>query len=154
VAVLLVVLLVVCILLLGTVVVRLVLVRRRAVTKAGVFRCKVRVARGTAPHLSPRWPLHGCRAEWKHDVLVLHCGLGSTWANPLVVRFAEDVIEPAQPASRVRLGAGAVMLRLRLDDDTVIAVATPAGAREELAGPFSAIAAQGRPPGVSERRHS
>ena len=62
------------------------------------------------------------------------------------------MIEPAQPISRLRMGSDAVMLRLRLDDDTMIAVAAPAQAWESLAGPFLAIAAQGMSPDISHRR--
>jgi len=140
---LLVVALLVTSLLLAVIVGQLVVVRRRLITRSEVFRCKVRVTDGTLPHLSHRWPLRACRAEWKHDVLLLYRGLVLTSAHPVAVRFAESVIEPAQPTSLVRMRPGAVMLRLRLDDDTVIAVATQVGAWEMLAGPFIAIAAQG-----------
>jgi hypothetical protein len=142
-------LVVICLLMLATVLGHLVAVRRRLVTRTDVFRCKVQVISGAIPELSPRWPLRVCRAEWKHDVLLLHCGVWLTWANPLAVRFAEGVIEPARPVSRLRMGSGAVMLRLRLDDDTMIAVAAPARAWEQLAGPFLAIAAQGMSPDTS-----
>lgn len=150
----LVVLLVICLLLLTATLGHLYALRRRLVTRIGVFRCKVRVARGSIPQLSRHWPLRGCRAEWKHDVLIVHCGWAMTSAYPIAVRFAEDVIEPAQPTARVGMGPGAVMLRLRLDDDTVIAVASPARAWEKLAGPFLAIAAQGLSPDISHRRSS
>lgn len=145
-------LLVICLLLLAAILGRLLVVRRRLARRAGVFRCKVRVMRGSVPHLSHRWPVRDCRAEWKHEVLLLHCGLWLPSVYPIEVRFAEGVIEPAEPTSRVGLGRGAVMLRLRLDDDTVIAVATPARAWEKLAGPFIAIAAQGISSDISQRR--
>jgi len=146
-------LLVICLLLLATIFGHLVAVRRRLVTRIDVFRCKVRVTSGEIAGLSPRWPLRACRAEWKHDVLLLHRGVWLTWAaHPLAVRFAEGVIEPARPISRLRMGKGAVLLRLRLDDDTMIAVAAPARAWEQLAGPFLAIAAQGMSPDISQRR--
>jgi hypothetical protein len=144
--------LVMCLLMLATILGHLVAVRRRLVTRIDVFRCKVRVTSGAIPELSPRWPLRACRAEWKHDVLLLHCGVWLTWAHPLAVRFAEGVIEPGRPISRLRMGSDAVMLRLRLDDDTMIAVSAPARAWEQLAGPFLAIAAQGMSPDISQRR--
>lgn len=138
-------------LLLAAVLGHLVATRQRLVKRAGLFRCKVRVESGKVPHLSSRWPRRVAVAEWRHDVLVLHCGFWLISANPLAVRFAEDVIEPVPPASKVRLGPGPVMLALRLDDDSVITVSTPAQAREKLAGPFLAIAVQGLPPATSER---
>ena len=146
------ILLMICLLMLATILGHLLAVRRRLVTRADVFRCKVRVTSGAIPELSPLWPLRACRAEWKHDVLLLHCGLWLICAYPLAVRFAEGVIEPARPTSRLRMGSGAVMLRLRLDDGTMIAVAAPAHTWERLAGPFLAIAAQGMSPDISQRR--
>ena len=50
------------------------------------------------------------------------------------------------------MGSDEVMLRLRLDDDTMIAVAAPAQTWDKLAGPFLAIAAQGCHPDISHRR--
>jgi hypothetical protein len=147
------ILLAICLLMLTTILGHLLTVRRRLITRIDVFRCKVCVTSGAIRELSPRWPLRACRAEWKHDVLLLHCGLWLTWAHPLAVRFAEGVIEPGRPISRLRLGSDAVMLRLRLDDDTMIAVAAPAQAWEQLAGPFLAIAAQGMSPDISQPRH-
>jgi hypothetical protein len=144
--------LVICLLMLATILGHLVAVRRRLVTRTDVFRCKVRVTSGAVPELSTRWCLRACRAEWKHDVLLLHSGVWLTWAHPLAVRFAEGVLEPALPVTRLRMGSGAVMLRLRLDDDTMIAVAAPARDWEQLAGPFLAIAAQGMSPDISQRR--
>ena len=142
----------ICLLMLAAILGHLVAMRRRLVTQNDVFRCKVRVTSGAIPKLSPRWSLRACRAEWKHDVLLMHCGFWLTCVHPLAVRFAEGVIEPAQPTSRLRMGSDAVMLRLRLDDDTMIAVAAPAQAWESLAGPFLAIAAGGMSPGISHRR--
>lgn len=147
------ILLAICLMMLATILRHLLNVRRRLVTRVDVFRCKVCVTRGAIPELSPRWPFRACRAEWKHGVLLLYCGVWLTRTHPLAVRFAEGVIEPGRPISRLRLGSDAVMLRLRLDDDTMIAVAAPAPAWEQLAGPFLAIAAQGMSPDISQRRH-
>ena len=143
--------LVICVLMLATILGHLVAMRRRLVTRTDLFRCKVLVTSATQ-ELSPRWPLLACRAEWQHDVLLLRYGIWLTCAHPLAVRFAEGVIEPAEPPSRLRMGSDAVMLRLRLDDDTLIAVAAPAQAWESLAGPFLAIAAEGVSPDISRGR--
>jgi hypothetical protein len=151
-AALVVTLLVICVLLLAAFVGRLLVGRRRIVKRPDVFRCKVRVTRGTVPHLSRDWPLRASWAEWKHEVLLLHSGLGLSSAYPVAVRFAENMIEPAQPTWPFRMGCGAVMLRLRLDDDNVIAVASSASSWEKLAGPFIAVAAQGIAPGSPSSR--
>jgi hypothetical protein len=142
----------ICLLMLVTILGHLGAMRRRLITRTDVFRCNVRVTTGATPELSPRWSLRACRAEWKHDVLLMHCGLWLTDVHPLAVRFAEGVIEPAWPISRLRMGSDAVMLRLRLDDGTMISVAAPAQAWESLAGPFLAIAARGMSPDISQRR--
>jgi hypothetical protein len=145
-------LLMTCVLVLAALLIRAITRRRRMVRRLDLFPCTVRVLRGTAPRLSDR--VRGCafRAEWTHDVLLLRRGFSLSWAEPLAVRIAEDPIEPAGVGQENRLGPGAVQLRLRLDDDAVIAVAAPAWAREQLAGPFLAIAALGRPPDIWKRR--
>lgn len=145
-------LLILCVLAFTALLVRAVVLRRRLVRGGDVFPCTVRILRGATPRLSSRSPGRSCHAEWKHDVLLLHRGFGFTWAHPLAVRIAQNVISPAGQTEQGRLGPGAVELHLRLDDDAVIAVAAPAWAREKLAGPFLAIAVQGLPPGISERR--
>lgn len=147
------ILLTISLLLLATILGHLLTVRRRLVARIDVFRCKVRVTSGAIPGLSPRWPPLACRAEWKHDVLLLHWGVWLTRANPLAVRFVEGVLEPGRPSSRLGMGSDAVMLGLRLDDDTMISVAAPAQAWELLVGPFLAIAALGISSDVSQRRH-
>jgi hypothetical protein len=129
-----------------------IILRRRLDGRPQVFPCTVRVLRGTVPRLPDHNGGRVCRAEWTHDVLLLHRGVFLSSAQPLAVRIAEDNIEPAGSAQDRRLGAGAVQLRLRLDDDAVIAVASPAWARERLAGPFLAIAAHELPPDVSKQR--
>ena len=150
--VLLALLLVMCVLMLATILGHLVAMRCRLVKRSDLFRCKVRVTSGATPGVWSRWPLLACRAEWQHDVLLLRYGIWLTCAQPLAVRFAEGVIEPARPLSRLRMGSDAVMFQLRLDDDKMIAVAAPASSWEKLAGPFLAIAAQGMSPDISQRR--
>jgi hypothetical protein len=145
-------LLLVCLVVLAAILVRAIVLRRRRIRSLNVFTCTVRVLRGTAPRLIDTVRGSACRAEWTHDVLVLHRGFFLSWAQPIGVRIAEDLIEPAGSAQERRLGAGAVQLRLRLDDGAVIAVAAPASARERLVGPFLAIAAHGLPPDTSKRR--
>jgi hypothetical protein len=145
-------LLLICVAVLTAILVRAIVLRHRRAKSPNVFPCTVRVLRGSAPRLPDRVRGNACHAEWTHDVLVLYRGFSLSWAQPLAVRIAEDLIEPAGSAQKRRLGAGAVQLRLRLDDGAVIAVAAPARARERLAGPFLAIAVDGLPPDISKRR--
>lgn len=130
---------------------RAFVLHRRLVRDPAVFPCEIRVVRGVVPTLPRRARAYYGQAAWAHDVLVLHRGRGLGWAQPLAVRLAEDVLEPAGAEARARLGTGAVRLQLRLDDDSVVAVTVPSCAAELVAGPFLAIAASGLP-GVSGRQ--
>ena len=150
--VLLLCLVVVCVTSLAVLFALAVAMRRRLVRSPAVFPCTVRVLHGAVPRLPTTPPGRAFRARWAHDVIVLHHGVCLPWVQPLPVRTAENVIEVAGAAAGSRLGAGAVQLRLRLDDDAVVAIAAPAWAYELLAGPFLATAAHRQPPGVTERR--
>jgi hypothetical protein len=145
-------LLTLALLLLVAVLGRIAVLRRRLVRDPEVFRCSVRVLHGDVPGLPRGHTARLCRAQWRHDVLVLHRGAGLTWAQPLAVRMAEDVMEPAFRPAGPRLGPGAVQLPLRLDDGSVVLVAAPAVDAERLAGPFLAIAVRQQPPGLTGRR--
>jgi hypothetical protein len=143
--------LVACLLIFAALLVRTNVFRRPLVRGSGAFPCTVRVLGGTAPRLPDDIRGCACRAMWAHDVLLLHRRFLLPWSQPLAARVAESLIEPAGSAEEDRLGIGAIQLRLRLDDDSLVAVAAPEWARERLAGPFVAIAVQGLPPDISRR---
>lgn len=138
--------------LLTVIVVRAAVLHRRLVRSPDVFACSVRVVQGRLAGLPNGGTGRSCRGEWKHAVLVLHCGFVLTYAVPLAVRTAEDGIEPAGRSVESRLGSGAIQMQLRLDDGSIVLVAAPADAVEMLAGPFFAAAVRGLPPGMTERR--
>ena len=116
-------------------------VRRRQTRDDAVFRCVVRVDRGPVARLRARPRATRCRAQWVHDVLLLHRGRWWPRTDALAVRTARDTIRLAVPSDHARCGAVAVLLELRLDDGSAITVTAPAGSTEQLAGPFLAMAA-------------
>jgi hypothetical protein len=76
-------------------------------------------------------------ASWAHAVLVVRTGrLGRTAALP--VRFPEGSVTPVPHELAKGLGPHPVLVRLRLDDDRLIELASSAEARERVAGPFLA----------------
>ena len=111
--------------------------RRHRTQTPGAFRCRVR-----APALHRRrrrsWRGRSCWATWAHDVLLVH---DAQLAGPRVlrVRFPEGPVTSATPLDDVGgLGADPVVVRLRLDDGTVLELAAPGDARELVVGPFLA----------------
>jgi hypothetical protein len=116
-------------------------VRRRLTRAEGVFRCVVRVDRGSVARLCARPGATRCRAQWVHDVLLLHRGTWWPQTSALAVSTTRDTLRLAQPAEHARCGAMAVLLPLRLDDGSEISVTAAAVDAEQLAGPFLAMAA-------------
>jgi hypothetical protein len=115
--------------------------RRRLTRDESVFRCVVRVDRGSAARLAARPRATRCRAQWVHDVLLLHRGTWWPQTHALAVRTTRGSLRLALPADHARCGKIAVLLELCLDDGTRITVTAPADGAEQLAGPFLAMAA-------------
>ena len=90
-------------------------VRRRLVRADAVFRCVVRVDQGTGGPAGARPRATRCRAQWVHDVLLLHRGTWWPRTEALPVRTTGDTIRLATPADHARCGPNAVLLVLCLD---------------------------------------
>jgi hypothetical protein len=109
---------------------------RRTFQRApGVFPCKVRIVSGFED--SGKWPRATAYARWVHDVLLVHAGLALVRFRALPVIGVDGSISPA-PGVKVK-GGGAVSIRVRLDDGTIVDVAGPGSMREVLSGPFLAL---------------
>lgn len=130
---------------------RALVLRRRVMRAPDTFSCLVRVMRGDVPHLSHERPGQRFVARWRHDVLVLHRGFPVGWTVALPVTSAPGDVVTADAAATERLGPGAVVLRLRLDDDAVVAVAVAARSRGQLIGPFLGLAVRQLPPATPRR---
>jgi hypothetical protein len=127
-------------------------VRRRLTGNPAVFRCVVRVDRGEVGRLRARPRATRCRAQWVHDVLLLHRGTWWPQTQAIAVRTTRDSIRLALPTDHARCGATAVLLELCLDDGAHITVTAPADRAELLAGPFLAMAAGVTPSGAPRPR--
>jgi hypothetical protein len=109
--------------------------RRKFRRALGVFPCRIRLVAGSEG--SGKWTRATAYARWVHDVLLVHSGLALVRFRALPVAGVDGTISPA-PGIEVK-GSGAVSIRVRLDDGTVIEVAGPGSMRETLSGPFLAL---------------
>jgi hypothetical protein len=114
------------------------------------FRCKLRWPEDTWPGPSPRWPHHRVRAGWVHDVLVLYRGVLRPRPVILAVRTSENAFRTTK-SDVSGLGRNPVVLALRLDDGTVVELATRDTGFDDLVGPFLAASMRGLPPAAVER---
>jgi hypothetical protein len=123
--------------------------RNRIIRAEGMFRCKVRLVQGrTGGVLSCHWPRRSGYAIWAHDVLILHRGLALTEIVALVCQSAQGTV--AGRTTKVPgMGPTPHVLRLELDDRTLVEVAALRGEREHLAGPY--VSALFGPPSAPDR---
>jgi hypothetical protein len=134
--VLLVIILAILLLTQGLLIFALIRRRNRIVRAEGMFRCKVRLVEGrTGGVLGNQWPRRPGYGIWAHDVLLVHRGLALTEIVALVCRSAHGTVT-GRPTRIPGMGATPHVLRLQLDDRTVVEVAALRGERENLAGPY------------------
>jgi hypothetical protein len=100
------------------------------------FRCRVRVRSASLPGFPDRWSRLPRHARWVHDVLVVRAGFVRPKTYVLPVRVAEgEIVELDR--RRVRgLGPQPVSVRVLLDDQSAVEIATAAANQARLAGPF------------------
>jgi hypothetical protein len=111
--------------------------RRRVSRRPGVFRCTVRqVSAGLASGSDRKADTRSAHAEWVHDVLLVHVGLGRFRTRPLAAAGAVGRVERVRPAEAKRVGDESAGLTVRLDDDTVVRIIAPASAASLVAGPW------------------
>jgi hypothetical protein len=131
--------------------------RRGFARTPGTFRCRLRVPRPVLRHERPlgwigyRWSRRTL-GLWVHDVLLLRAGLFHQHTAALAVRLPEDTIRHACATDLRRLGPEPQVIGLRLDDGTLVELATTGRTRSLAAGPFLAAAIPGLPPAPIERR--
>jgi hypothetical protein len=134
--VLLVIMLAILLLTQGLLIFALVRRRNRIVRAEAMFRCKVRLVEGrTGGVLGNHWPRRSGYGIWAHDVLILHRGLALTNIVAMVCRTAHGAVA-ARPYTVSGMGPAPQVLRLELDDRTLVEVAALRGERENLAGPY------------------
>ncbi len=103
-----------------------------------LFQCRVRTVRGRLPGIGERWQPRPVWASWAHDVLLVRLGRWPATTHVLAVRCADGSVETVPDGELRGLGPEPVMVRLRLDDDAVVEVATSGAARDLVVGPFLA----------------
>jgi len=118
---------------------------RHCLSKAGptfACRCWSLTDSGSAPG-SGRWNrsnLRRARAVWVHDVLLIQRGRLFPRLLVLPVRLPDDSMRFAEPGEVSGLTARPLVMELRLDDGSLVAVAAASRDRTSLAGPFLAAA--------------
>lgn len=125
--------------------------RARFCPAATAFPCAVRPAGRLGKPLPARWPRRRWRAVWAHDVLLLERGVLLPRIRALAVRMPEEGLRDTESHEVRRLGPAPVVVLLRLDDDSLVEVATAQVHRHDLVGPFLAAAIPGLPHGPREQ---
>ena len=114
---------------------------RHHLSKAGpTFACRVWSPPGSRPGRRDRTNLHRARAVWIHDVLLVQRGRLFPRLLVLPVRLPDDSIRFAKPGEVNGLTTMPLVMELRLDDGSLVAVAAATQDRTSLAGPFLAAA--------------
>ena len=117
---------------------------RHRLGKAGpTFACRLwSLTDGSAPG-SGRWNrtnLRRARGVWVHDVLLIQRGRLFPRLLVLPVRLPDDSMRFAEPGEVSGLTTRPLVMELRLDDGSLVAVAAASRDRTSLAGPFLAAA--------------
>jgi len=114
---------------------------RHCLSKAGpTFACRVWSLTGSRPGRGNRTNLRRARAVWIHDVLLVQRGRLFPRLLVLPVRLPDDSIRFAKPGEVSGLTTMPLVMELRLDDGSLVAVAAASRDRTSLAGPFLAAA--------------
>ena len=132
--------------------VRSVVAGRRFRAHSSVFHCHVRTARRDRRRRWGRWPLHGTRARWVHDVLVLQSGLLGLSTTPHAARIAAGAALRPVSGQEVRgLGGHPWALLLSTEDGDALDVAVAEADRTLLVGPYLVAALRGLPSAPHEQ---
>ena len=119
--------------------------RLRFARLAGAFLCRL----GPSSRWRGRragWRFRRQRVVWVGDVLLVQSGLLRLGVTPVSAQIPREVsVESLVPSEVRRLGSRPVALRLTTADGRPLVVATAAGNRTTLVGPFLAASLSGLP---------
>ena len=104
--------------------------------KPGVFPVRLRTETGSYPGIKSKWPISTSFAHWVHDVLLVHTFLPLESIHPIPVTKVEATAESSHPLEVKGLGDQPVMLKLQLDDGTIVQMAIPDDFQALAQGPF------------------
>jgi hypothetical protein len=114
---------------------------RRSLSKAGpTFACRFWPLTGSGSGRWNRTNLRRARAVWIHDVLLVQRGRLFPRLLVLPVRIPDDSMRFARPGEVRGLTTTPLVMELRLDDGSLVAIAAASRDRTNLAGPFLAAA--------------
>ena len=113
---------------------------RDFVRAEGTFRCRVRVRSASLRGFGATWSRRARHARWVHDVLVVRGGVLRPRLYHLPVHVAEGELVELDPRRVRGLGSRPVSVRVLLDDQSAVEVATAEANRTLLAGPFVVLA--------------
>jgi hypothetical protein len=114
---------------------------RHYLSKASpTFACRVWSPAGSRPGRWNRATPRRARAVWIHDVLLVERGRLFPRLLVLPVRLPDDSMRFARPGEVSGLTTMPLVMELRLDDGSLVAVAAASQDRTSLAGPFLAAA--------------
>lgn len=114
---------------------------RHRLSKAGpTFACRIWSPTGLRAGRWNRPRLRRARAVWIHDVLLVQRGRLFPRLLVLPVRLPDDSMRFAEPGEVGGLARMPLVMELRLDDGSLVAVAAASQDRTNLAGPFLAAA--------------
>jgi hypothetical protein len=111
----------------------------------GAFRCRLG-SPGRPPQDGAVWRLRRTRAVWHDEVLLVQSGLLRLGVAQLPARPARNAsVQFLEPFAVRGLGPQPVALLLTVDGDRPLVVATSAGSRTALVGPYLVASVPGLP---------
>ena len=95
--------------------------RRRVKNQPGIFPVKVRP--DPESNEDSKWPRSVSYAQWVHDVAIVRKAPAMILSVPYGIKSVEGSPQEADPEEVKGLGDQPVLMRVRLDDDSIMEVA-------------------------------
>ena len=95
--------------------------RRRVKNQPGIFPVKIRPDPET--NEDSKWPRSVSYAQWIHDVVIVRKAPALILTTPYGIKGVECMLQDADTEEVKGLGDHPVLVRARLDDDSIIQVA-------------------------------
>jgi len=96
---------------------------KRVKKQPGTFPVKVRPETDPDSDEKPKWPRGVSYAQWIHDVAIVRKGPALIMTVPYGIKSVEGSPQDADPEEVKGLGDHPVLMRARLDDDSILEVA-------------------------------
>ena len=96
--------------------------RHRVKGQTGIFPVKIRAEADPEAEKEPKWSSKGY-AQWVHDVLIVRSGIGMMQSTPYGISGVASREKDADPEEVKGLGDHPKVIRVRLDDSSILQVA-------------------------------